>query len=248
MKCPGQDSRYWGPEAIFEAACPGCGARIEFFKDESSRRCRKCGHKVLNPKMDFGCAAYCRFADQCMGDLPPELIAKRSDLLKDRVAAEVKRFLGLDFKRIGRTLKVAEYAEKILRPEGADSAVVTLTAYLSAISEGRDSVSNPEQSISEHMEAAGAILARAGAATALSAEVLGILKNLHGANGLEHSVAFRCVHDAIRLAELTEKRAAPADAADISKIIESFLTESGRVLAKEFFLPECSNGKDTEDR
>ena len=42
--------------------------------------------------------------------MPPELLAKRSDLLKDRVAAEVKKYLGRDFKRIGRALKVVEYA------------------------------------------------------------------------------------------------------------------------------------------
>jgi len=71
MKCPGQDSRLWGPEAIFEAKCPECGGPIEFFKDESSRKCRKCGHKVLNPKMDFGCAAYCRYAAQCLGETCP---------------------------------------------------------------------------------------------------------------------------------------------------------------------------------
>ena len=137
MKCPGQDSRFWGPEAISESSCPKCGGPIEFFKDESSRKCRKCGAKVLNPKMDFGCAAYCRFAAQCLGtDMPPELLARRTDLLKDRVAAEVKELLGRNFKRIGRTLKVVEYAGKIQKSEGGDPAVVTLAAYLSAIAGG----------------------------------------------------------------------------------------------------------------
>ena len=84
MKCPGQDSRFWGPEAIFEADCPECGASVEFFKDESSRRCRRCGCKVLNPRMDFGCALYCRFAEECLGEaLTSELAAKRADLLKE---------------------------------------------------------------------------------------------------------------------------------------------------------------------
>ena len=35
MKCPGQDSRYWKPGAIFEALCPECGAGVEFFKDDN---------------------------------------------------------------------------------------------------------------------------------------------------------------------------------------------------------------------
>ena len=35
-------------------------AADEFFKDETTRRCKNCGHKIVNPRMDFGCAAYCK--------------------------------------------------------------------------------------------------------------------------------------------------------------------------------------------
>lgn len=77
MRCPGQDSRYWKPEAIFEVPCPKCGTPLEFFKDEPTRRCKKCGHKAVTARMNFGCAAYCKYAEQCLGDLPPELLAKR---------------------------------------------------------------------------------------------------------------------------------------------------------------------------
>jgi hypothetical protein len=69
MKCPGQDSQYWVSSAIFEVKCPACGHPEEFFKDESSRKCKKCSHRISNPKMDSGCAAYCKFADQCLGEL-----------------------------------------------------------------------------------------------------------------------------------------------------------------------------------
>ena len=41
MKCPGQDSRYWKPGAIFEAKCPKCGKENEIFSDEFDRE-RKC--------------------------------------------------------------------------------------------------------------------------------------------------------------------------------------------------------------
>ncbi len=244
MKCPGQDSRYWGPEAIFEATCPGCGARIEFFKDESSRRCRKCGHKVLNPKMDFGCAAYCRFADQCMGDLPPELLAKRSDLLKDRVAAEVKKALGLDFKRIGKTLKIVEYAEELLRAEGADSASVILAAYLSAVPEGPENEKSAEGSSSGNIESAGAILARAGAPAGLSAEVQGILKSLKTGR-VEQSAASMCVHDAIRLAEIQEGLS--DQSAGMTEVVESLLTQSGRAIASGLFLEKLSGDQPAAD-
>jgi hypothetical protein len=130
MKCPGQDSRYWEPGAIFEAKCPECGNDVEFFKDESTRKCKKCGHKFVNPKMDFGCASYCKFAEQCLGDLPPELMAQRDDLLKDRVALEMKRYFNKDFKRISHATKVARYAEQIVKDERGNPAVVLSTAYL----------------------------------------------------------------------------------------------------------------------
>ena len=81
MKCPGQDPRYWKSDAIYDVECPNCGHVSEFFKDETRRRCKKRGHRVLNPKMDFGCAAHCKFAEQCFGeDLPPELLEQKKDL------------------------------------------------------------------------------------------------------------------------------------------------------------------------
>ncbi len=147
MKCPGQDTRYWHADAAFETECPQCGHLVEFFKDESTRRCGKCGTRIVNPRMDFGCASYCRFAEQCLGDLPPELMAKREDLLKDRAAIEMKRRLGRDFRRIAHTVKAARYAERIAGIENGDPAVVLLAAYLhdiekdksAAVSTARDS-------------------------------------------------------------------------------------------------------------
>jgi hypothetical protein len=130
MKCPGQDSQYWKPGAIFETKCPKCGAEVEFFKDDSMRRCGKCGHKFLNPGLDFGCASYCQYAEQCIGNLPPELIAQKEDLLKDRVAIEMKRYFKNDFKRIGHASRVARYADKIGKQERGNLAVILTAAYL----------------------------------------------------------------------------------------------------------------------
>lgn len=130
MKCPGQDTRYWKPGAIFQAKCPNCGHDVEFFKDESTRRCKNCGNKLVNPRMDFGCAAYCEFAEQCLGELPPELLDQRDDLFRDRVAIEMKRYFGRDFNRIGHATQVARYAEKIVKEEKGDLAIVLSAAYL----------------------------------------------------------------------------------------------------------------------
>ena len=69
LRCPGQDQRFWKPDDIFEVKCPGCGGTIEFFKDEPKLKCRKCGKMVINPKIDFGCAEWCQYAEQCVGIL-----------------------------------------------------------------------------------------------------------------------------------------------------------------------------------
>jgi len=132
MKCPGQDTQYWNEDAIFEVTCPQCKGPVEFFKDDTTRRCGRCGHRFVNPKMDFGCAAYCQYAEQCMGDLPPELVAQQEDLLKDRVAVAVKRHLKTDFKRIGHITRRARHAEAIAKNSDgkANLPVVLITAYL----------------------------------------------------------------------------------------------------------------------
>jgi len=88
MRCPGQDMRFWKPGDIFEAECPKCGGKVEFFKDEVRRKC-PCGHEIVNPKMDLGCAEWCQYAEQCIGVVPEEVKArqkaKQGDLLKERI-------------------------------------------------------------------------------------------------------------------------------------------------------------------
>ena len=116
MKCPGQDTLYWKPGAIFEAACPQCRGLVEFFKDDTSRACPYCGHRFVNPRMDFGCAAYCPNAQQCMGGLPPEAAAEISgDLLKEKAAVAAKKFFKNNFSAIGRMTQRMRLAEEMAK-------------------------------------------------------------------------------------------------------------------------------------
>jgi hypothetical protein len=66
-RCPGQDLRYWTPKDIFDVPCGTCGTAIEFWKDEPSRFCPGCGRDVRNPRLDLGCAEWCRYAPECLG-------------------------------------------------------------------------------------------------------------------------------------------------------------------------------------
>ena len=69
IKCPGQDQRYWKPEDIFNVLCPYCKAEIEFWKDEPVRPCPDCKKEIRNPRIDLGCAEWCKYAKDCIGNI-----------------------------------------------------------------------------------------------------------------------------------------------------------------------------------
>ncbi len=85
MKCPGQDTQYWQPDDIFETSCLKCGRSIEFFKDDVSRRCKGCGARVPNPKLDFGCAETCAYADQCLAGISVEELKQHKERETEKV-------------------------------------------------------------------------------------------------------------------------------------------------------------------
>ena len=243
MQCPGQDSRFWGLDAIFETACPQCGKEVEFFKDEPTRACKGCGFKIVNPKMDFGCASYCQFAEQCVGDLPAELLAQRKDLFKDRVAVEMKRYFQYDFKRIGHATKVARYAERIVKQEGGNPAVVLSAAYLHDIGIKEAERKYADAEVRHHEEEgppiARQILGRLKAAEALIDEVCAIISRHHHLRQ-DETVNFKVVYDADLIVNLEEKvKEASVERGDLPSSIErEFLTAGGRELARKVLFKE----------
>jgi len=241
MKCPGQDSQYWKPGAIFNVKCPECGTEVEFFKDDTTRKCSKCGHRFLNPRLDFGCASYCQYAEQCIGDLPPELLAQKEDLLKDRVAIEMKRYFKQDFKRIGHASRVARYAEQIGREEGANLAVVLSAAYLHDIGI-REAERKYQSTAANTLEEEGPpiareILIKLGAKQGLIDEVCDIIAHHHHPKG-DETVNFKSLYDADLITNLEEKQKEnPTEPEKLTGIIEkSFLTKSGANLARKVLL------------
>jgi hypothetical protein len=213
--------QYWKPGAIFEVSCPKCGKIVEFFKDDTARKCAACGHRFVNPQMDFGCAAYCPYAEQCLGTLPEGLAAQKENLLKDRVAVEMKRYYKNDFKRIGHAGRVARYAERIGKALAGNPAVILAAAYLRDIGS---------------VEVAGEILTRLGAREELVAEVCDIIARPQP--GPRESLNYQAVYDAELLEIMDEQQKSdPLDAAALAgRIAERFLTDAGREAAKEILL------------
>jgi hypothetical protein len=135
MKCPGQDTRFWKPGDIFVAECPKCGAEIEFFKDDTRRRCAWCGHMFYNPKIELGCAEWCQYAEKCVPDLVRA--KKAAQTFKELLAEMVKSSLEGDPAAWDRTAKAMGYAQELLKAEGGDPKVVLAAVLLHGVEPGR---------------------------------------------------------------------------------------------------------------
>ena len=246
MQCPGQDSRYWDGNAVFETRCPECGNAVEFFKDDSTRKCSHCGHKILNPQIDFGCASYCPYAEQCLGTMPPELLAQKQQRLIDQTAVAMKKYFGDDFRRIGHATRVARYAAQIIdtRTEAEEQihpAVIMITAYLHDIgikeAERKFDSSSSRYQHQEGPPVARRILTDLHAEPGLIDEVCDIIGHHHNPK-MEETANFKVLYDADLIVNLEEKqKESPTDPEQLRKNIgKSFLTPAGRSLAEKILL------------
>lgn len=233
--------QFWQPGAIFEVKCPECEEDVEFFKDDTTRKCPNCGYRFLNPKMDFGCAAYCPFAEQCIGNLPPELLARKQELLKDRVAIEMKRYLKTDFRCISHATRVARYAERIGKEERGNMAVIFAAAYLHDIGI-HEAEKRYNSSAAKYQEELGPSIARSileklGADEELIEEVCDIVGHHHHPRA-EETLNFKVLYDADLIANIEdEHKDKPLETDRLERIIEkSFLTESGGREARKTLL------------
>jgi hypothetical protein len=122
IKCPGQDTRYWKSDDIFTVECPKCGAEIEFFKDDTRRRCAWCGHLFYNPKIEMGCAEWCQFADKCVPELVKEKQAMQT--FKERLRERALALAGEEPELAARLDRGLALATDLLKAEGGDPKVV----------------------------------------------------------------------------------------------------------------------------
>lgn len=242
--------RYWKRGDIFDVHCPKCSREVEFFKDEVRRSCR-CGHVIFNPKIDFACAEWCRYAEQCLGELPAELIAKKGEgkseektegkkaSLRIRISQEMQKYFGDDFRRIHHALKVARYAERILKMEGGDPLIVLGAAYLHdiGIPEAEKKYRSSEGYLQEKEgpPIAREILEKLGVGGKLVDEICDIIGHHHSPRK-EETLNFQIVYEADGLVNIEEMGIAN-DPERVRRLIEkAFGTVTGKKLAEELVL------------
>jgi hypothetical protein len=190
------------------------------------------GWRFVNPKMDFGCAAYCQFADQCIGDLPEEFVAGQESLLKDKVAVEAKRFLKTDFKRIGKVTRIARYVEQISKEEGGNTPVLLCSAYIHEMAQaspGNEAVQSPTQLAKE-------VLTRIKASEPMIEAVCQMLLQPND-NSAPQGSDQAILHDSRNLSLLEEslKNSSDESVTECEKIREAVLTVSGKGLIGEIY-------------
>jgi len=237
-RCPGQDTRHWTPDDIFEIHCPHCGHEMEFFKDEAALTCRACGKQVRNPKIDLGCARWCKFAVECLGHVSdkPEQVTS----LCDRLIDEMKAVFGEDERRIGHALRVLEHADSILKSEQREVSglVVRAAAILHDIgiheAERKHGSSSGRLQELEGPPIARAILEASGVDPEAVDHICRIVANHHSARDID-TPEFRIVWDADWLVNIPDEFDT-SDKAKIARLVDRvFKTQGGRRLAGQLF-------------
>ena len=203
---------------------------MEFWKDEPRRRCRHCGRTAPNPRLDLGCAAWCKFAKDCLGVAAPGSQVS----LRDVLINEMKHAFGGDQRRIDHALEVLDYAEQILAEEGGDPLVVTAAAILHDIgireAERKHGSAAAEYQQLEGPPIARAILQKLGLGGDRLEHICDIIGN-HHTLGVLDTLEFRTIWDADHLAALAEQ-CADKSPETLTTFIESmYRTPAGRTIA-----------------
>lgn len=232
MRCPGQDSRYWGEDAAFEVPCPKCGSEVEIFKDETKGRCGACGHRFQNPKVDLKCAQWCAYAEACLG-IAPSKDAPSANLGEGALAGRLIRAVKDEFQGdqpgITRALVAFQHAKDLASKEGGDPRIVMAAALLLDVGRpksGDDPVGDLSR-LNTLLQEAGfdeaAILTVGQIVTACRRNTkLGFLE-------------FDLVSDTNALVDLSS-RGSEMDSDDLKEIVDNrLITASAKKRANEFF-------------
>lgn len=237
QRCPGQNQQNWKPGDIFEAPCPWCGQAIEFWKDEPVRVCSGCQKEVRNPRIDLGCAKWCKASGQCLGDLAHS--SECADSMLELLIDAMQKTFGDDSRRIRHALQVLDFARAIQRAEGGDKLVVQAAAVLHDIGI-QEAERKHGSSAGRYQEIEGPPIARRIMQNLeLPAPAIEHVCRIAGSHHSAHDIdtlEFRILWDADWLVNFPDEYP-QTDREELTRLIDcTFRTNRGRELARELFL------------
>jgi hypothetical protein len=194
---------------------------VEFFKDEATRRCTKCGFRFRNPSIDVGCAEWCKYAKQCFGDV--ELREDNTPLNKvsvlDSLVDAVREVVGEDEPGVRLGIRVVAQAQELLLEEEGLPKVVFAASLLGSL---------------ESPGHARRVLERADVDAETAGIVLGLVRG-KSVDGAEKER--KIVLDATALVELAatlgSKKAVKKVPTDAKSLNKQFSTKAARRRAKK---------------
>ena len=233
--------RYLKPDDVFDVACPACGARVEFFRDDHSRKCPSCDERFNNPKLDMRCAEWCQYAEECLGYAPergPAAADGREGPLVSALIGEMKAAFGADQNSIAHALAVFRHAKEIAREEGGDPRVVFAAALLHDIGI-QDAERKHGSSAGKYQEIEGPPIVRKildgiGLDAGVTDHVCRIVANHHSARDID-TTEFRILWDADWLVNFPGEFPSTDQGRIEAHIEKVFKTDAGKRKARELF-------------
>jgi HD superfamily phosphodiesterase len=195
---------------------------------------------AANPKFDMGCAKWCKFAAQCLG----QPVGTADEALVDSLVREMKAVFGddpsrasgsSDQRRIGHALEVLDHAEQIHAVEGGDPLVIRAAAILHdigilAAERKHGSNAGKFQEI-EGPPIARPILEGLGVDAERTEHILRIIGSHHSARDID-TLEFRIIWDADRLANIPEECAGKTPEQRRSFVQKVYRTTTGRAMGE----------------
>jgi hypothetical protein len=185
-------------------------------------RC-KCGGLARNPKFNPACAAWCAYADKCLGEVA-EVYRRQPEVLREKLLLEVNRHLKEFPAERQAALAAASFAAELSKEEGGSPLVVTAVVLLKEIAlatqPGGGTVAG------DSLAAARKIMAALDLPPEVGDEVVEILEALLAdrATGRLNECLAR---DALRLAGWKEEIKGKTEA-EVNALAETFLSAAGR--------------------
>jgi hypothetical protein len=163
--------------------------------------------------------------------------AEEKNLLRERISLEMKKFWGTHYQRVNHALKVARYAEKILRMEGGNPLVVLGAAYLHGLDGHEAEIggrNRPEDAKREGLAIIREILERLAVEKEAISEIVDVIHRLHSPRD-EESLNFQILYEADWLARMEERENREDQGELEERILNNFKTTTGRQLLRGCF-------------